>query len=459
MTENVRMIRRALAVALALIAAALAAAALPAVAVPFGDDEPNDPGIPMQWALEDLGAPAAWRAADGAGATIAIVDSGIDLAHPDLADKIVASRDCIGAHGDPNKCTEGGGADDDGHGTHVAGIAAAIADNGLGVAGVAPAASLMAVRVLEHVCGLGGCTAAGSADDVIAGVMWAADHGADVINLSLGSTTGPVLGPAFGDAISYAWEKGAIPVVSAGNQFVLGSGFSDQPAIVVSAVDRDDTKASYSNGVGSAHWGIAAPGGEADDETTCAPGQEPRGILSTYWRSGEADQYACLAGTSMAAPHVAGAAALLRGAGLGQQETVDRLLATAKDLGDPGPDAMFGAGRLDLAKATEGLGTDTTTSTSSTSTTAPATEPTVTPSSVTTAPPASTTTTHLVPAAPEPLEPGPAAALGRPRPRPADDGDVPTPAVALAVLLIVVTGGASTWWTFRQAGWARRAPE
>jgi subtilisin family serine protease len=422
----------------------------PAGAVPAA---PDDPGFSLQWGLADIGAPAAWAVADGSGITIAIVDSGIDLTHEDLAAKIVANVSCIGSAGDSTRCVEGQGQDDDGHGTHVAGIAAAITGNGRGVAGVAPGASLMAVRVLKHTCDLSGqCTASGSAADVAAGIRWAADHGAQVINLSLGASTQAVLGPDFASAISYAWGKGAIPVVAAGNQFVLGSGFKDQPAMVVSAVGPGDVKASYSNGVGAAKWGIAAPGGDGDDGGNCKTGHQPTTILSTYWNPAwGANVYACLAGTSMAAPHVSGAAAVLRSAGLSPQETVDRLLESAKDLGNP---SEFGAGRLDLTAAVQGLGgpepTTTSTAATSTSTTAaPAT--TATPSSTTQA-------GSPVTAEPTPSSSPVAAQLSASQTAAHRRDDLPTGPVALAVALVVLSAGANTWWTFKHAGWARRTP-
>ena len=267
----------------------------------------------LQWGLEKIGAPRAWGVATGDGETIAIVDNGIDVEHEDLKGKIVRTVSCIESGGDPAEC-HGKGVDDHGHGTHVAGIAAATTNNRVGVASVAPGADLMSVKVLQRTCGLTGpCDATGTSDDVSAGIRWAADHGADVINLSLGNKTSAVLGPDFTDALRYAWSKGAVPVVAAGNEFVLSPLFSDVPAILVSATTRDDEQASYSNGVGDAMWAMAAPGGDGEDTSrTCRTGGHPSGILSTYWQEGETNQYACLAGTSMAAPHVAGAFALMR---------------------------------------------------------------------------------------------------------------------------------------------------
>jgi subtilisin family serine protease len=325
--------RPVLAIAAAILVTVLVAA--PRVGARAGG---SDPALAqrLQWPLEQIGAQRAWPKASGTGTTIAIVDSGADLAHEDLAPKVIGSVSCIGADGDPRRCKPGGG-DDDGHGTHVAGIAAAATGNGKGVAGVAPGASLLIVRALEHTCDvLGECTASGTSDDVVAAIRWAADHGADVINLSLGSTAQAVLGPPFAQAVRDAWAAGAIPVVAAGNGFVLSSGFADEPAVVVAATTREDTEATYSNGVGQARWGIAAPGGSSGDTSgSCMTGGRPVGVLSTYWLDKKHNQYACLAGTSMAAPHVAGAAALyLQGApGSTPQQVRDGLFTlTTKDI-------------------------------------------------------------------------------------------------------------------------------
>jgi len=324
------------------------------------DVEIDDPVFTqgLQWGLEQIAAPQAWGVGTGEGITIAVVDSGVDLTHEDLRDKIVAEISCVGAAGDPAECS-GSAQDDHGHGTHAAGIALASTNNGRGMAGVAPDADLMVVRVLTPQCDAAGerCDAAGTSADVSAGIRWAADHGAEVINLSLGGgTLQSSLGCSFCEALDYAWDKGSIPVMAAGNDSNLPEGFADQPAVIVSATTREDTRASYSSAdstiLRAARWPVAAPGGEGETgPSDCATGGTPRGVLSTYWVDGVPNQYACLAGTSMASAHVSGALAVLLSTGLSPQGAIDRLLDAAVDLGAPGRDAVFGAGRIDLAAA------------------------------------------------------------------------------------------------------------
>jgi subtilisin family serine protease len=235
------------------------------------------------------------------------------------------------------------------------------------VAGVAPNAKLIVVKVLSNSCSSdGACSASGTSGDVSAGIRWAADHGADIINLSLGGgTLQGALGCAFCDAIDYAWNKGVISVIAAGNDSLLPAGFGNEPAVVVTATNRDDGRASYSNAssgiLQSARWPVSAPGGEGEtDKLDCATGGRPKGVLSTYWITGHQNEYACLAGTSMAAPHVSGVLALLLAQGRTPQAAVDRLLGTARDLGTPGRDPAFGVGIIDAAKAVGPAPTTTT---------------------------------------------------------------------------------------------------
>jgi subtilisin family serine protease len=319
-------------------AALLALVALPAQAS-------DDALFPEQWALQKIGAPAAWASTTGAGVRIGIVDTGVDLTHEDLAGKVVADTDCVGSHGDPATCA-GSGQDDQGHGTHVAGIAAAIKDNHVGIAGVAPAAQLVVAKVL-------GATGSGSTDDINAGIRWVVDHGARVVNLSLGDpdfVLTSLHGTPLSEGIEYAWSHGAIPVVAAGNTNpdglgLLGSSdYGALDAVVVGATGPSDQIAPYSSPLGNAKWAIVAPGG-------LGGGTPATDILSTIWKKGARNQYAALAGTSMAAPHVTGALALLLAEGYGPQGAVDRLLATADHHVGCGLTSGTCAGRLDVARA------------------------------------------------------------------------------------------------------------
>jgi subtilisin family serine protease len=318
----------------------------------------GDPALGQQWALSLIGAPSAWATGRGVGVTVAVIDSGVDLDHVDLAPNLVGGANCMSALTNGG-CRAGGTQDDDGHGTHVAGIVGAVGGNGKGIAGVAPQARIMPVRALRHVClplPTGGerCDAEGSVADARSALRWAVDHGADVVNLSVADdvlvrgTAGSPLGPE----IKRAWQKGVIVVVAAGNDLdvLMGSRYDGLPALTVGATTRTEAKASYSNSVGDSVWGMVAPGGSGARR---CPDED---IVSTYLEPGSNDAYACLSGTSMAAPHVAGAAAVLLSMGLAPSEVVDRILGTTADLGAPGRDPVFGHGRLDLAKAVRSPG-------------------------------------------------------------------------------------------------------
>lgn len=400
--------------ALAILLAATLVVVLPAPALA------NDPARARQWGLDLIGADAGQQVGQGDGVVIAVVDSGVDLDHEDLLSNLVPGIDVVDGDRTPQ--------DGYGHGTHVAGIAAAAGGNGRGIRGVAPRASIMPVRVL-------GDDGSGTTADVVEGIEWAVANGADVINLSLGQAAQGIFGSSLSAAIEDAWAAGAVVVVAAGNDFIFSSGFGDEPALVVSATTRNDGKPDYSNGVGSAMWGMAAPGGGC---ATIACSSDD-GVFSTYWDEDQDDVYAFLSGTSMAAPHVAGAAAVLLSLGLSPQQTVDRLLSTAQDIGASGRDSTFGEGRLDLAAATDGLGGQPSPSPAQSSASRPSPSPTVVPSPTPaptrspseTTPAASSPDPVTVPASPSPSPASPpspeTAGPTPPGPSPAGQGPTPSP--------------------------------
>ena len=312
----------------------------------------NDPSFGNQWGLKKIGAEAAWTRTTGAKVRIGIVDTGVDLTHEDLAGKIVASSSCVGSGGDPAKC-KGDAQDDQGHGTHVSGIAAAFKDNAKGIAGVAPDAELVVAKVL-------GAQGTGEGSDVTAGIKWVVDQGAKVVNLSLGDpaqfVTAVIQPSDMLPGIEYAWSKGAIPVLAAGNSNtgglgLEGSSYGDMNAVVVGATGPDDKTAQYSTSTGAAKWAVMAPGG-AGDPAGGATAKEESEIYSTFWKNGEKNAYTWLAGTSMAAPFVSGAIALLLAQGYDQQGAVNRLLETV----DPGVGCEANSstckGRINVDRAT-----------------------------------------------------------------------------------------------------------
>jgi thermitase len=326
---------------------------------------PNDPNFGAKWDLHNTGfitdatgtvvaqtgqqgADIAWLEAKeylennggvSGSAVIAIIDTGIRATHQDLAGKVIGGRNFF-----PPNCilifcwgtpVPGNWADDQGHGTHVAGIAAARANNGLGVPGVAymDDVKLLAVRV----CGtsLGICNAAA----ITNGIVWAADNGAHVLNLSLGGAASA----ATQSALQHAVSRGVLPICASGND---GSGSVSFPAaypecMAVGSTGWGDTRASYSNF--GPQIEVTAPGGDV--------GLAPHSyILSSHHASNTA--YAYMAGTSMAAPQAAGLAGLLRASGItSAAEIRDRMRSTADDLGAPGFDNQYGHGRINVYRA------------------------------------------------------------------------------------------------------------
>lgn len=297
---------------------------------------------PQSWTFSALGIPPQRPA--GNGVTVAVIDSGIDLGHPAFSGRIAGSIDCVGSAGDPGRCA-GRGGDDNGHGTHIAGIIAARSVNG-GPEGVAPGADILAVRSLSNTCDTSGdqpqCRALGELGDVVAGVRWATARGADVINLSIDA--GVELDWRDGDlagAVSDAWASGAVIVASTGNraETITDPDLAQVPLVLVGAITADGVTAAYSNLPGTARWALMGPGGEAGG--ACPTD----GVLSAYPRSIAAAGTGCLSGTSMAAAYVSGALATLIDGGLAPHVALAHLLATAA------PEAGAGAPVPHLGRA------------------------------------------------------------------------------------------------------------
>jgi len=323
---------------------------------------PNDPLWSAQWGPRQIHADQAWGASTGAGAVIAVVDSGVDLSHPDLQGQLVNGATFVGCaangpcgNGDYTSGKDAG--EPDGHGTHVAGIAAAATGNGIGVAGVAPDAKIMPVKVLGE--------EGGSFEEIAAGIRWATDNGADVINMSLGGLPGLQVLEITGvvrearDAIAYANSKGVAVVVASGNESapLCASPSFNNGALCVGATDPNELKAWYSNlTVKPDLLTISAPGGAGtffceDDVVSTVP----RGLEGFCG----ADGYDYYAGTSMAAPHVSGVAALLSALGLDNTGIYDVLTATARQpvTGLRGVyDPAYGYGIVDAAAAVAAAG-------------------------------------------------------------------------------------------------------
>jgi subtilisin family serine protease len=307
--------------------------------VRFIELDPNDAVWTQEdtlvYGVDNINAEVVWGGAEnatnviagkgGAGAKVAVVDTGIDCGHPDLTPNCVYGVNYVSKGKDPF--------DDHGHGTHVAGIIAA-RDNGFGVIGVAPEATLYAVKVLD-------ANGSGSWSTVANGIVWATQNNMDVINMSLGGTS---FSQAVADAVKAASNAGVLVVSAAGN-----SGCCDTvlyPAklpesMAIAAVDKTDSRASFSS-----------TGPELD---VAAPGVS---ILSTVptgtCRLCDPSGYKELSGTSMATPHVSGTGALLMSRGFPNLDAWAAINGTAKDLGDPGFDTLFGYGRVDALAAVSG---------------------------------------------------------------------------------------------------------
>jgi serine protease len=305
----------------------------------------TDPLRSRQWDLARIDGTDAWNRSTGSGAVVAVVDTGVDASHPDLAGQVLTGYDEISQ-------VEGGNTDPNGHGTHVAGTIAAATGNGVGISSIAPDVKILPVRVLRADGG-------GYTSDAANGIVYAADHGADVINMSLGSDEDDAM---VSSAIAYARSRGVVIVAAAGNERQKGNPTSypaaDPGVIAVAATDSADLVAGYSNSGG--YVDVSAPGSS---------------ILSTYPAALNGSGYAIMSGTSMASPHVAAVAALLRSAdpSLSPDQVESALETSATDLGPAGRDDDYGYGRIDAAAALAAI--------------TPATPPTSEPTSGPTTPP------------------------------------------------------------------------
>ncbi len=286
------------------------------------------PGSPSGKAKADIKATAGWEETKGAAdIVIAIIDSGIDFDHPDIKNKVVSrGRDFANDDWDA--------VDDNGHGTYVAGIAAADTNNEEGIAGVAWNCRILPVKVTDS---------EGSAwyDDLIDGILWAADNGAQVINLSLG---GDAADDSLKDALRYAHEKGVVISASAGNDntAVFYPAAYDAYCLAVAATDYDDIRTSYS-----------CFGPEVD---VAAPGESVLSLVPTWYWGPDYLPYAYGYGTSASAPHVAGLAALLKGLKpwLTASEIMEVIRFSSDDVNSgehSGKDDYIGYGRINMEQA------------------------------------------------------------------------------------------------------------
>lgn len=281
--------------------------------------------IPTQtlpWGIDRVNAPQVWASTSADLVKVGVIDTGIDTKHPDLKDNIKGG---VSAVAYTSSYT-----DDNGHGTHVAGIIAAT-DNSFGVVGVGPQIDLYSVKVLDK-------RGSGYLSDVIEGLDWAIANHMQVVNMSLGTTSDV---QSFHDAVIRANAAGIVQIAAAGNSGgTVGFPASYPEVIAVSATDNTDIIASWSS-----------RGSEVD---LAAPGVN---IYSTY----KGSKYQSLSGTSMASPHVAGAAALVlsvpnkcdldNNGTCSPAEVLQRLEVTARDLGTSGKDDLYGYGLIDTEKA------------------------------------------------------------------------------------------------------------
>lgn len=276
---------------------------------------PNDPYYKVQWGPKYSNAPAAWDITTGSSAvTVAIIDTGVYMNHPDIAGRVVPGYDFVNNDSDPS--------DDQGHGTRVAGVALANGNNSVGVAGMDWHARIMPVKVLDS-------TGSGSTSIVAQGITYAADKGARVLNLSLGGGGSSTMQAA----VRYAYGKGCVIAAASGNQgsstVLYPAGYAEVIAVGATNFDVISSFSSY-----GAHLDVAAPGEGID----------------TITRTGG---YGTFAGTSAATPFVAGLAALIlaKDASASPATVMSAITSSARDLGVSGWDQYYGWGHIDAAAA------------------------------------------------------------------------------------------------------------
>ena len=343
-------------------AAVVAACAVTLAAAAPAAAAPDDPFYATQWGPPQVRAEQAWSVSDGAGTIIGVVDSGVDFDHPDLAGKLLRGATFLDCG--PTSCGNGdwesGPAERQAvkstHGTHVSGIAAAATGNGVGIAGVAPGAGVLPVKALDE--------DGGSFEDIGSGIRYAVDHGASVVNLSLGALPGVQALTFTGvisdvqEAISYARERGVVVVAAAGNDFVsplCGTPAFDAGALCVVSTDKREARSAFSNfALNQELDAVAAPGGSlapvcGEDVLSTVP--LGMGTATACGYGADYDEYA---GTSMATPHVAGVAALLAAQGRTDENVMTALETTARH---PGTglrgvfDQVYGYGIVDAEAA------------------------------------------------------------------------------------------------------------
>lgn len=306
---------------------------------------PNDPMFDLQWHMEAIHTPEAWMTATGEGAIVAVVDTGV--AYKDLAGKAKQVPDLACTHFMEGETFGYGlpdGLDGNAHGTHVAGTIAQCTDNGIGVAGVAYDSTILPVTVLSP-------RGSGTAEDIADGIRFAADQGAHVINMSLGS---PYYSAIMDKATTYAHEKGVTVVCASGNEQMSRVGYpaANKHAVAVGATDALGKRSWFSN------YGddldVSAPGGDTRQDHN--GNGHPDGVLqNTIGRQNPMqNQYAWFQGTSMASPHAAGVAALIVSQGVTNPDEVERIMKeTAVSPKGVKWEPEYGAGIIDAAAAAE----------------------------------------------------------------------------------------------------------